>query len=241
MTLPFLLMTLHLSHIGFTDGLTFIFLFLRKNSFARIPRCGMSVYCDRTGHSPLPRQSVFAAPGDPALREIVRAHFQFDHISRDDPDIIHTKFSGNVCRDHMTVGKLHFKRRIRQRLDDFAFGLYNVVFGHKNSLRKLFENRFCGHFSVLPLLRYPFEQCADVAVLVLARRDPLRHFAVEYRHESDVPAVFLLRIFRSPVLAVGKIQVCAVLPHDQIQPAFISSGNAHANAAIFRFLYFHVC
>ena len=48
-------------------------------------------------------------------------------------------------------------------------------------------------------------------------------------------------IVRDTLTYIGTIQVCAVLPHDQIQPAFISSGNALANAAIFRFLYFHVC
>ena len=123
MTLPFLLMTLHLSHIGFTDGLTFIFLFLRKNSFARIPRCGMSVYCDRTGHSPLPWQSVLAAPGDPALREIVRAHFQCDLIARKDADEIHAQLAGDVSQDHMPARDLYLERRVRQSFlyDSFYF------------------------------------------------------------------------------------------------------------------------
>lgn len=76
MTLPFLLMTLHLSHIGFTDGLTFIFLFLR-NFFAPsghsivcglLPTRALSPRC-RDGFAK--NSAFFRLPAQPLLRQVI--------------------------------------------------------------------------------------------------------------------------------------------------------------------------
>ena len=48
-----------------------------------------------------------ATPRDSAFRQIVRTHFQFHGIAFDDSNIVHTKFTGNICCDSVTVGKLH--------------------------------------------------------------------------------------------------------------------------------------
>ena len=76
------------------------------------------------------KRSALATPGDPALGEIVRAHFQLDGVAGDDADVIHAQLARNVRRDGMPVGKLHAERCIRQRFDDFAFRFDDVVFGH---------------------------------------------------------------------------------------------------------------
>ena len=81
MTLPSLLMTLHLSHMGLTDGLTFI----RDTSLS------------------------FAAPDDPTFRQIVWAHFDFYRVTGDNLDIIHTKLTRDIRGDNMPVAELNFE------------------------------------------------------------------------------------------------------------------------------------
>ena len=76
-----------------------------------------------------------ATPRDPAFRQIVRAHFQFYRIALDDPDIVHSKLTGNIRRDSVTVGKLYLEGRVRQRFDNLSFRFDYVVFGHRNFLR----------------------------------------------------------------------------------------------------------
>ena len=86
--------------MGLTDGLTFIRFLHDFNALAR--------FCLR--HEPpfasLPegRGSVFAPPGDPALREVVRAHFQLDGIAGNDADVVHAQLARDVRRDDVPVG-----------------------------------------------------------------------------------------------------------------------------------------
>ena len=79
--------------------------------------------------------SALAAPGDPSLGQIVRAHFQLYVVAFDDPDIVHPKLARNISRDRMTVGKLHLECGVGQRFDHFAFRFDYIVFRHRNSLR----------------------------------------------------------------------------------------------------------
>ena len=79
-----------------------------------------------------------ATPRDSAFRQIVRAHFQLYRIAFDDSNEIHTKFTGNIRRDDVTIGKLYLEGCIRQRFDNFTFRFDYVVFGHRNSLRIFF-------------------------------------------------------------------------------------------------------
>lgn len=77
----------------------------------------------------------FAPPGDSSLSQIVGTHFEFYGIAFDDSDIIHAKFSRNIRRDGVTVGKLYFECGVGQRFEHFALRFDYVVFGHKNFLR----------------------------------------------------------------------------------------------------------
>jgi hypothetical protein len=60
-TMPLRFMILHFSHIGFTEGLTFI-----SNS-----------------------SRLFVPPYDPAFCQVIRRHFDQYFIAGDDPDEIH--------------------------------------------------------------------------------------------------------------------------------------------------------
>ena len=96
--LPFLLITLHFSQIGLTDGLTFICPFLLEFVF-----------------------STLAAPGDASPGEIIGRNFDFDFIARIDADVVHPHLSGDVGDDDVTILKLDFEHCVRQSLDNDAF------------------------------------------------------------------------------------------------------------------------
>ena len=78
-------------------------------------------------------KSGFAAPGDAPLRQIVRAHLEFDSVAFDDADIVHSQLSGNVRRDDVPVGKPYFERGVGKSFDDSALCFDDVVFGHISS------------------------------------------------------------------------------------------------------------
>ena len=46
---------------------------------------------------------ILTAPYDPALGQIVRAHFQLNPVPGNDFDIIHSEFTRNIRRDDMPV------------------------------------------------------------------------------------------------------------------------------------------
>ena len=81
-----------------------------------------------------------ATPRDSAFRQIVRAHFQLYRIAFDDSNEIHTKITGNIRRDDVTIGKLYLEGCIRQRFDNFTFRFDYVVFGHRKFLRFYFRS-----------------------------------------------------------------------------------------------------
>ena len=81
----------------------------------------------------------FAAPRDSSFRQIIRTHFKLYGVAFDDTDIVHTKLARNVCRDGVTVGKLHFECCVGQRFKHLAFRFDYVVFGHENFLRLIFD------------------------------------------------------------------------------------------------------
>jgi hypothetical protein len=98
-TLPWRLMTLHFSHMGFTDGLTFMI-----------------------------KPPLFASPGDPSARQIVRRHLDSDLVPRKDTDEVHPKLSGNVRQNRVTVADVNLEHGVRQRLNNGAFHLYYIIF-----------------------------------------------------------------------------------------------------------------
>ena len=110
MTLPFLLMTLHLSHIGLTLGLTFIFL----------------------------SSELFVPVNDSALREVVGRHFDFYSIPFEDSDVVDAELSAEVCQDDMTVGEFDPELRFGQNFDYLTFRFDDIGFGHKSCLVLLY-------------------------------------------------------------------------------------------------------
>ena len=105
--------------------------FYRRSNFHTIFSLLISLFCRK--------QLRLATPRDSAFRQIVRAHFQLNRIPFDDSDIIHTKFTGNIRRDNVTVGKLYLKRCVGQRLDYLSFRFDYVVFGHRCFLRLFYR------------------------------------------------------------------------------------------------------
>ena len=105
MTLPLRLMILHFSHMGFTDGLTFILLTSIRE------RC-----------------LSFTSPRDPAAGQVVRAHLHRNLVTRQDLDKVHPELAGNVCQNGMPVSNVNGEHCIRQRIDYDALKLDYVVF-----------------------------------------------------------------------------------------------------------------
>ena len=87
-----------------------------------------------------------ATPRDSAFRQIIRTHFQFYRITFNDSNVIHSKLTGNIRRDGVTVGKLYLEGCIGQRFDDFPFRFDYVVFGHRISLRIFSRAAFAALF-----------------------------------------------------------------------------------------------
>ena len=88
-TFPSLLITLHLSHIGLTDGLTFIVI--------------SSVFIKRLG---------FASPDNSAFRQVVRAHLNLYRITGNDFDVVQSQFARDIRCNRMTVGEFYDELRI---------------------------------------------------------------------------------------------------------------------------------
>ena len=96
-------MILHFSHMGLTDGLTFILFNLQ-----------LSV--------------LLASPGDPATCQIIRRHLNSYLVTGQDLDKVHTKLAGNVCQNGVSIADVHIEHCIRQCIDYDALNLDYVVF-----------------------------------------------------------------------------------------------------------------
>ena len=95
-------MILHFSHMGLTDGLTFILFNLHI-------------------------VSLLASPGDPTLSQIVRRHLNGYFITGQDLDEIHAELAGNVCQNGVSVANVDFEHSIRQCIGYDALNLDYVV------------------------------------------------------------------------------------------------------------------
>ena len=107
MTRPLRLIILHFSHMGFTDGLTFILFNL---------------------HMRMSSLNLLASPGDPALGQIIRRHLNGYFVTGQDLNEIHSELAGNVCQNHMPAANIDFEHRIRQRIGYDALKFDYVVF-----------------------------------------------------------------------------------------------------------------
>ena len=100
-------MILHFSHMGLTDGLTFILFNLHM----------------RTVFSKL-----LASPGDPTLCQIIRRHLNGYFVTGQDLNEIHSELAGNVCQNGVTVANVNSEHCIRQCIGYDALNLDYVVF-----------------------------------------------------------------------------------------------------------------
>jgi hypothetical protein len=102
-TLPCRFITLHFSHIGLTDGLTFI----AFSSF---------------------KLSALASPCYASAFQVVGRNLDRYLISGKDPDVVHTQFARYVRQHFMAVLKLDFEYGVWKRFRYSAFHLYHVAF-----------------------------------------------------------------------------------------------------------------
>ncbi len=63
---------------------------------------------------------LLTAPCYPAARKVIGAHLNRDLISGEDSDEIHTKLSGNMRQDDMTVTDIDLEHGVGQGLYDDA-------------------------------------------------------------------------------------------------------------------------
>ena len=107
-------MILHFSHMGLTDGLTFILFNLHMRYINLV--------------------SLLTSPGDPTLRQIIRRHLNGYFVTGQDPDVVHPKLAGNVCQNGVTVANVNGKHCIRQRINYDALDFDYVVLCQDNNL-----------------------------------------------------------------------------------------------------------
>ena len=99
MTLPFLLITLHFSQIGFTELLTFIV---------------------------FPPVWLLISPGYPAACKVVWRKLQPYLVAGQDADKVHSHLAGNVRQYFVIVLKFYLEHRVWQRLQHCT-GYFNTV------------------------------------------------------------------------------------------------------------------
>ena len=100
-------MILHFSHMGLTDGLTFILLNLHmRNQISFV---------------------LLASPGDPTLGQIIRRHLNGYFVTGQDLNEVHSELAGNMCQNGVSVANVNFEHSIRQCIGYDALNLDYVV------------------------------------------------------------------------------------------------------------------
>ena len=128
-------------------------------------------------------RGLFAAPGDPATGQVIGRHLHGDLIAGQDPDEIHSEFSGDVCQNHVAISNVHLESRVGQGLYHNAFHFDHVG--------------FCQTLSLLVRLDFPAvgRECPAKLTVgdLLAAFDLIRQTAVILRHKQHVFAFFAFR------------------------------------------------
>jgi len=120
-TLPWRRITLHLSQMGLTLGLTFMVFFFLAGLVHRVdPRA-----------VPYPAEGLLVAVNDAATGQVVRAQLDDHAILREDADVVLAHFARNMGKHPVAVGQLNSKHCVGQSFDYCAFDLDDTVFfGH---------------------------------------------------------------------------------------------------------------
>src|SRR5580658_4521061 len=126
---------------------------------SRLPRMARSWRCiaSRRRYRPYPRRGLAAAVDDAALGQVVGGHFHGDRIAGEDANVVFAHLARDVRGHDVAVLQLHPKSRIRQGLDDLAFHLDRIFFGHTslsdvagaNWSTKVASKAICAHRALL--------------------------------------------------------------------------------------------
>src|SRR3954471_18096597 len=117
MTRPWRRITLHLSQIGLTLGLTFM-------SALSSLRAAVA---------------LLVAVDDPTSREVVRRELHHDPVLREDPDVVLAHLAADVGENLVPVAQLHTEHRVGEGLHDGALDL-DHAFLLRHVLRNLFAD-----------------------------------------------------------------------------------------------------
>lgn len=55
---------------------------------------------------------------DPSFRQVVWRHFHLDPVARQNLDVVHPHFAGDVGRDDVTILQFHSEHGVGQRFED---------------------------------------------------------------------------------------------------------------------------
>ena len=75
--------------------------------------------------------NLLVAEGDTSFREVVRTHFNFDAVTGEDLDVMHTHLAGDVGDDERSVLELHAEHSVGQCLNYGSIYFDAVLFCHK--------------------------------------------------------------------------------------------------------------
>src|SRR5437868_12253190 len=102
-TVPWRRITLHFSHILFTEGRTF----MRRSCFSWL----------------------LVPVGDATPAEVVGRELHLDPVAGEDPDVVHPHLPGDVRQHFVAVLELHPEHGVREWLDDRPLHEDRIVFG----------------------------------------------------------------------------------------------------------------
>src|SRR6185437_13976766 len=142
-TRPLRRMTLHLSQILLTEGLTFIVLV----PFVRCPRTAPGA---TRGRGRYLQQPLLVAVDDTAAGQVVRTQLHDHAVLREDADVVLTHLARDVGKHFVPVGQLNAEHRVGKSFDHGSFDLDDAVFfGHSLTVAKSIDCWSCVWIVVL--------------------------------------------------------------------------------------------
>src|SRR5690554_8131060 len=76
---------------------------------------------------------LFIPVTDSAFGQVVRRHLHFNLITRQNLNVMHSHFTGDVSCNHMTVFQLHAKHGVGKSFDNGTVLFYRGLLSHKRS------------------------------------------------------------------------------------------------------------